>query len=585
MHPASASANVPEIGKYHLIAELARGGMGNVYLASLQGPGGFQKLVAIKELKPELCDDDTYVAMFLEEARLAARLHHPNIVQTNEVGSEGGRHYMVMEFLDGRSLHRIGRRFAQQGGFPLGAHLRILVEALRGLEYAHELAGFDGEPLGIVHRDVSPLNVIVTFDGQTKVLDFGIAKCEDSSLETKAGILKGRVAYMAPEQAYGAPVDRRADVYSMGVMIWEAVAGRRLWSGMTDVEILARVLGGGPPALRSVYADAPADLDAICSRAMARRQEDRYPTAAALIDDLERYLASREDAMTMREIGSLLDRSFREERQQTNLVIEDTLLRVQGGARSGVMPAMRRTRRTDGDAAPSSGDGSALLALRTSTPRPSGATTALRPPAWRESTQRSAAVQPYRPVPPPWRRAAVLLGACAALALVTLAGVSWVGRTRAAPTESATTPPSAGESAPAPAPIHLAIHVSPANAQISIDGVLATSNPAEAELPKDDKAHHVTAFADGYETKSQDVAFVRDLSLDIDLERRLPPRGTVPAAPAPAAAARARAKAATDARGAAADETATPPSNADFAPATGHVPFRPIVTNNPYSSP
>jgi serine/threonine-protein kinase len=237
-----------EIGKYRLIAELARGGMGNVYLAALQGPGGFNKLVAVKELKPDLADDDTYVSMFLEEARLAARLIHSNIVQTNEVGSEGKHHFMVMEFLDGRALHRVGRRLTDTGRLSVGSHLRILGEALRGLQYAHDLCDFDGQPLGIVHRDVSPLNVFVTFDGQVKVLDFGIAKTVDSALHTATGVLKGRVAYMAPEQAWGNKVDRRADVYSAGVMLWEAAAGRRLWPKMSEVEILAHGLREGPPS-------------------------------------------------------------------------------------------------------------------------------------------------------------------------------------------------------------------------------------------------------------------------------------------------------------------------------------------------
>ena len=249
--------------------------------------------------------------MFLDEARLAARLTHPNIVQTIEVGSEGSRHYMVMEFLDGRSLHRIVRRFATSRRFPVGAQLRVIAEALLGLHYAHELRDFDGQPLGIVHRDVSPLNVFVTFEGQTKVLDFGIAKSVDSSLETKTGVLKGRVAYMAPEQAWGQKVDRRADVYSAGVMLWEAAAGRRLWPGMNEVEILARILRESVPPLSVVRPDAPEDLEAICERALAKRPEDRYESCAELLDDLEAHLAARDDTMTVREIGALVSSHVR----------------------------------------------------------------------------------------------------------------------------------------------------------------------------------------------------------------------------------------------------------------------------------
>jgi serine/threonine-protein kinase len=341
MNATGISAVVtPEIGKYHLIAELARGGMGNVYLAIAQGPGGFHKLLVVKELRPEFADDETYVAMFLEEARLAARLTHPNIVQTNEVGSDGSRHYMIMEYLDGRSLHRISKYLARRGGFPVGAHLRVIAEGLQGLHYAHELAGFDGEPLGIVHRDVSPLNLLVTFDGQAKVLDFGIAKAADSSLETQAGVLKGRIAYMAPEHVRGGKCDRRVDVYAAGVMIWEAAAGRRLWHGMSDVEILTKTLGEGAPRLRSVNPTAPSELDALCARALSPKPADRHPTAAALFADLEDHLHRRDDMTSMREIGAMIRGAFEPERQRMNGIIEDVVARMRSVPRSGVMPTL-----------------------------------------------------------------------------------------------------------------------------------------------------------------------------------------------------------------------------------------------------
>jgi serine/threonine-protein kinase len=341
MNATGISAVVtPEIGKYHLIAELARGGMGNVYLAIAQGPGGFHKLLVVKELRPEFAEDETYVAMFLEEARLAARLTHPNIVQTNEVGSDGSRHYMIMEYLDGRSLHRISKYLARRGGFPVGAHLRVIAEALLGLHYAHELRGFDGEPLGIAHRDVSPLNLLVTFDGQAKVLDFGIAKAADSSLETQAGVLKGRIAYMAPEHVRGGKCDRRVDVYAAGVMIWEAAAGRRLWQGMSDVEILTKTLGEGPPRLRSVNPTVPSDLDELCARALSLKPADRYPTAAALLADLEVHLHRRDDMTSMRDIGAMIRAAFEPERQRMNGIIEDVVSRMRSVPRSGVMPTL-----------------------------------------------------------------------------------------------------------------------------------------------------------------------------------------------------------------------------------------------------
>ncbi|HLK38020.1 MAG TPA: serine/threonine-protein kinase [Polyangiaceae bacterium] len=334
------------MGKYNLIAELARGGMGNVYLAALSGPAGFSKLLVVKELKPELCFEPEYVAMFLEEARLAARLTHPNIVQLYDVGLEGGRYFIAMEYLDGRSLARVLRCFAREGSFPVGAHLRILGDCLMGLHYAHELRGFDGEDLGIVHRDVSPFNVMVTFDGQVKLLDFGIAKAVDSPSDTRAGVVKGKVAYMAPEQAAGARVDRRADVYSAGVMIWEAAAGRRMWPGMAEVEVLGRLLQHGPPRLREVDPSAPEDLDALCARATARDRKDRYGTAAELLQDLEAHLGRRGDVMSMRQIGDLLRGLFADERQKMAQLIEESLGIGGADPRSGTRAALQTALQT-----------------------------------------------------------------------------------------------------------------------------------------------------------------------------------------------------------------------------------------------
>src|SRR3954470_22512377 len=220
------------VGRYRLIGEVARGGMGIVYLAAAQGPAGFSKLVALKELRPDLVQDEDFLTMFLEEARMAARLNHPNIVQTNDVDESHGRHFIAMEYLEGRSLYHVLKRFGPRGGFPQRMAISVLRDVLSALDYAHELTGFDGKPLGFVHRDISPHNVFLTFDGHTKVIDFGIAKARDSSLETKTGVLKGRITYMAPEQL-AHTCDRRTDVFSVGVILAEAITGRRLWQGLS----------------------------------------------------------------------------------------------------------------------------------------------------------------------------------------------------------------------------------------------------------------------------------------------------------------------------------------------------------------
>ncbi|MDP9036254.1 MAG: serine/threonine protein kinase [Myxococcota bacterium] len=528
--PAHEPATAPGPGKYHLVAELARGGMGNVYLVVVQGPGGFNKLLALKELKPELSDDPSYVSMFLDEARLAARLNHPNIVQTNEVGSEGSRHYMTMEYLDGRSLHRIRRRFVDQGRFPVGAHLRIIAESLLGLHYAHDLVGFDGEPLGIVHRDVSPLNVFVTFDGQAKVLDFGIAKTVDSSHETKAGVLKGRVAYMAPEQACGAKADRRADIYSAGVMIWEAAAGRRLWPGMSEVEVLSRLLREGPPSLRTVCPDAPEELEAICSRAMAAHPGDRYDTAAELYEDLEAHINQREDATSMRQIGAFIGRTFAEERRQMKAAIEETLARARGTNPSGVLPVSALLRRPisgsfPASAAPSRISSNAPFHPPASVGQPNRDIVSEMPLTSATSVSPSATEQAHSGR---WARlglpAAMLCAGAAVGSVIAFAIVPHIAL-RGHPAAVRPTPTVA--LAPmvfvaSPDLVDISVRVTPPSSRITVDGASIANNPFRGRYPKDNQIHHIAATADGYEPKLEDVLFSGDVSIDISLDRRAP---------------------------------------------------------------
>ncbi len=305
--------------------------MGDVYLGVAQGPAGFSKLMVIKMLRPALADDEQFLAMFLEEARLAARLNHPNIVQTVEVGNEGRRYFLAMEYLEGQSLQRLRQRVAKDHPFPLGQHIRIIVEALNGLHYAHELVDIDNRALGIVHRDATPHNVFVTYDGQVKVVDFGIAKAMDSSLETRTGELKGKVAYMPPEQASAQRVDRRADVFALGVMVWEAAVGRRLWKGFNEVAIMHELLTGNIPSPRSIDPRVPPELDAICKRALSQRAEDRYATAADFAADLERFLANIGDRTTSRDIATLTSTAFAADRRELREIIDNQLRTIRSG--------------------------------------------------------------------------------------------------------------------------------------------------------------------------------------------------------------------------------------------------------------
>jgi serine/threonine protein kinase len=277
------------LGRYQVVCELARGGMSIVYLTLARGPAQFNKLLVLKQLNPTLALDPALVSMFLAEARLAARLSHPNIVQTIEVGTDDACHYIVMEYLDGQPFSRLLSRARRSGGtLPLYLKLAVIAGALEGLAYVHGLAGFDGKWLGLVHRDVSPHNVFVTYDGQIKLLDFGIAKATDGFEWTRTGFLKGKVAYMAPEQAAGDRVDARVDVFAVGVMLFEAVTGRRYWSQATgDLQILRSLVDGELPSRRPGALDGvPLGLGSLVQKCTAPDPSSRYENAAAVLADL-----------------------------------------------------------------------------------------------------------------------------------------------------------------------------------------------------------------------------------------------------------------------------------------------------------
>ena len=306
-----------------MIAQLGRGGMAEVYLAVGRGPAGFNKLLVLKQLTATLSSEPDFLAMFLDEARLAARLNHPNIVQTNEVGQDGGKYFIAMEYLDGQPLVRIFRR-PSPAGLPIAVVLRIIADACAGLHYAHTMTDFDGSPLRIVHRDVSPHNLFITYGGHVKVVDFGIAKAASRTTETETGLLKGKIAYMSPEHIRGAEVDGRSDIFSLGIVLYEAVTRQRLWGRrVADLDILRRLINNDVPfSPRAVAPDVPEEVDRICRRALAPEREDRYATAQEMQEDIEQTLARLGPRASEREVGALVAQLFAEERQAVAAIIE-----------------------------------------------------------------------------------------------------------------------------------------------------------------------------------------------------------------------------------------------------------------------
>ena len=314
---------------YVVVAKLGVGGMAEVFLALAPGPSGFRKLHVIKRLHAHMNDDPQFVAMFLQEASLAARLHHPNVVQTNHVGSHQGQHYLAMEYLDGQPLNRILKRLHVDGSIlPPALSVRIVSEALAGLGYAHGARDYDGTPLGIIHRDVSPHNIFVTYDGQVKLLDFGIAKASASDSHTRTGIIKGKCSYIAPEQARGEHVDRRADLWSMGVTLWECLAGERLFRGQSEIDILRSTLSDEIPLLTEVAEHVPEQLANTLHRALQRDRERRIASAELFKTELDGWLVGQGQAGSSEALGAMMQGLFADKIAERRAVLRACLARV-----------------------------------------------------------------------------------------------------------------------------------------------------------------------------------------------------------------------------------------------------------------
>jgi serine/threonine-protein kinase len=278
------------LGRYVVFEEIAAGGMATVHLGLVRGAAGFARMVAVKRLHRQYAKDPEFVAMLVDEARVAGRIHHPNVVMMLDVASEDGELVLVMEYVHGEPLAKLLRN-ARRKGLRVDPRIAatILTEALHGLHAAHEARDERGMELGIVHRDVSPQNIIVGADGVSRVLDFGIAKAAGRSHVTREGDIKGKFAYMPPEQLHGEHLDRRADIYAAGVVLWETLTGERLFLGSADVPDLRRLLDADvePPSTR--VADLDPQLDAVAMKALAREPDDRYPTARAMAQALEAW--------------------------------------------------------------------------------------------------------------------------------------------------------------------------------------------------------------------------------------------------------------------------------------------------------
>jgi serine/threonine-protein kinase len=305
------------LGRYRVVDEIGIGGMASVHLGRMDGPGGFQKWVAIKRIHPHLVEDDSFIQMFLDEARIAARISHPNVATVFELGKHEDTYWIAMEYLHGEPLREVMRR-TEETGQPMPPEIacRVIADAAEGLHAAHELLGKNGEKLGLVHRDVTPHNLFVTYDGNTKVVDFGIAKFASRMSNTRAGVLKGKLAYMSPEQVHGEGIDRRTDIFALGVVLWELTTGQRLFRMDSDLDTLAKVQECNVPRPSTIVRGYPIDLEKIVMKALAKNRGERFRTAREFSRALQSLLMRRGLFIASNEVANYIQSIFQDRIQK-----------------------------------------------------------------------------------------------------------------------------------------------------------------------------------------------------------------------------------------------------------------------------
>jgi serine/threonine protein kinase len=427
------------LGRYELGPRLAAGGMAELYVARTPELHGFRKYFAVKRILPRFSDDREFVEMFLDEARLAAHLDHPNVVHVHDIGEDDDGLYFTMDYIHGQNLLAIVRRHRTRGtSMPWDAFVALGSAAAAGLHHAHERRGFDGQPLGIIHRDVSPTNILVTYEGAVKIVDFGIAKASTSRHATRPSVRKGKMAYMSPEQCRGDPLDRRSDVFALGVVLYELATLTRAFHAEGEFATMNQIVNHDLPPASSRRAEVPAELDRILARAVARDPAARYGSARELQRELDGFAVDQGLLATPEALAAMMEELFGNEPYPWESAVEATLARTPTGAES--------------------------TAATHAKPSTMAVTRATRPPPPTEpTTSNPSAVQLQAPAgltragPRPW-----ILGG---LALVAAAAIAWI----AVPS---------GEAASPDAPAHDELPSTP--------GIPDGATPRPAGMPADD---------------------------------------------------------------------------------------------------
>jgi serine/threonine protein kinase len=480
-----------QFGKYTLVERLGRGGMADVWKAKISGPGGFQRTLVIKRILPHLVEDEQFKSMFVAEARLSARLNHANIVQVFELGDVDGEFYLAMEYVRGRDLVNVVRAQLLKGLPPPGMGAFVARELCRALAYAHALTDDSGTPLRLIHRDVSPSNVMISFDGAVKLLDFGIAKAlaEANENRTVTGTLKGKFGYMSPEQVEGKEVDHRSDLFAAGVVLHEILTGKRLFKGGSDLQTIAMVRDARvePPSLFNPA--VPRELDDVCLKALARVPDDRWSGCDEMAVALDEVVHSLK--WGPERLAAMQRDLFPDEPSQSNVVRMGPLAETAVAARNELTVGMLRRLE--------------------------------------------------------WRRRAAWAGAALALCvLVWLVAAKAMHRSEYAAATKAAAMQAPVETTPAPQPIPppslpstvtVRVLTTPAGADVFLDDETRSrgKTPLALTLPRSPTGNvHLAMKLRGYEPQTSDLTPDSDSRLQISLQRTPPPRPVVAARPRPA---------------------------------------------------
>jgi serine/threonine protein kinase len=481
------------VGKYEIVRKIATGGMAEIYLARARGTAGFEKLVVLKRILPHLASDPSFVNMFLDEARLAATLQHPNIADVYDVGDDGA-YFFTMEYIHGQDVRALRHAERARGQrVPLAIALAVVHGTLAALDYAHDKRGTDGVPLGLVHRDVSSSNVLVSYDGAVKLVDFGIARATGAQHKTRTGTLKGKIPYMSPEQARGLAMDRRSDLFSLGVVLYELTVGRRPFRGESDFAILEKIVhyGAKPPA--QVVNGYPPELEAIAMKLLARDPDQRYATGEEALHELEQVIAQFQLWVSPKAVGKYMRALFAaqidawRDAEQKGVAFEDHVAQTVSQHRGSDLmtppssfPAVRPPEPADDNDDRDGGDDSVAYHDTTgpATVAPPRASSAAIAPV---AATAALPTVPLRPSRAKWVAIAALAlaGAAAAAYLVVLRG----GDAPAASGETATT--TSAPAAPPQRPIVAPAPAAPASAAAAATTAPtpAVQTPAAAQAP------------------------------------------------------------------------------------------------------